>query len=307
MNGERRGAAARLGIAALNLLLPGLGLLRIGEGKRGATYIAVVVGLTLGLIGAYALAPPLSFRPWIVLTAGTVILYIATMLAAIVASLRRSGHKAAHGQWWSRWYGIAGIAAAVSVATLAGPAPTDFYHSYYLRSESMMPTFARGDRFIARMGDVGPLARGQVILVRAQRGATYVERVVALPGDRIAMAGGIVVLNGRPVPQRLVRTEHAEFGMPAGEVQRLAEHLPGEAREHEIYDLGLTPVDDFLETMVQPGHVFVLGDNRDMSADSRVPRADMGLEQVPVAAVIGRPLFFSWWPGQRRAGEALPN
>ena len=67
----------------------------------------------------------------------------------------------------------------------------------------------------------------------------------------------------------------------------------------------MTAYDDTPEQRVAPGHIFLLGDNRDHSADSRVPIAEMGLEQVPVSAIRGQPLFYYWGSDNSRMGEPL--
>ena len=173
------------------------------------------------------------------------------------------------------------------------------YRNFYIPSEAMLPTLAVGDRFVARMSAPADLHRGDLLLVAAGNGSIYVKRLAGLPGDRIAVRGGIVLLNGREVPQRLLREDPVapnEFGTSA---RRLAEQFPGEASPHEIYDSGDSQGDEFAEQIVAPGHVFVLGDNRDHSADSRFPHEEQGLEQVPLADVRGVPLFFTWTAGGR--------
>ena len=169
------------------------------------------------------------------------------------------------------------------------------FGSGYLRrchmpAEGMAPTLEKGDQFIARMDGAVDLKRGDVILL-AVNDTTYVKRVAGLPGDRIGVKAGIVVLNGRPVAQRLVATERRPGFAGMQLARRLAEQFPGEAAPHEILDIEPSPVDDFPEVPVPPGFVFVLGDNRDRSADSRVPRAHSGVELLPIADVQGKPIY----------------
>ncbi|HYJ28739.1 MAG TPA: signal peptidase I, partial [Allosphingosinicella sp.] len=183
-----------------------------------------------------------------------------------------------------------------------------FYKPYYIPAESMMPTLRKNDRFVASMRGPGELRRGDIVLVRVPGGdAVYIKRVAALPGDRFAMVAGAVVIDGSPVAQHLVGTERIEVPPYPREARRLAERFPGEARTHEIYDIGMTTVDDFPESRIPAGHVFVLGDNRDQSADSRVPREQQGLELVPVENVVGRPLFFTWRAGRGISGESIAD
>jgi hypothetical protein len=88
------------------------------------------------------------------------------------------------------------------------------------------------------------------------------------------------------------------------EARRLAELFPGESNPHSIYDEGPSPLDDFPPTRVRPGHIFVLGDNRDRSADSRVPPAERGVGQHPVDRIGGIALFHSIF-SSRKAGHPL--
>jgi signal peptidase I len=143
----------------------------------------------------------------------------------------------------------------------------------------------------------GDLKRGDVVLVETDGGAIYISRVAALPGDQIGLVDGIVFLNGQPVTQRRIGADpppRDEATDGQTEAIRLAEQFPGEAAPHEIYDLGRRPADDYPPTQIPPGHIFLLGDNRDNAADSRIPRNLMGLELVPVERVRGRPLFYTW-------------
>ena len=190
------------------------------------------------------------------------------------------------------WGTIVGIAAVIAILIVAviGAFGSGYVRIFHLPAESMAPTLEKGDRFVAFMDGGGDLKRGDIALVAVGK-ATYVKRIAALGGDTIAVRGGVVILNGRPVPQRFVTTELRPELPGAPSARRLAEQFPGEAAPHEILDLGPSDVDDFAELRVPSGFVFVLGDNRDRSADSRVPRVQMGVELLPVGDVKGRPLF----------------
>lgn len=175
---------------------------------------------------------------------------------------------------------------------------TGEFKTYYLPAEGMAPTLAKGDRFLAALGTPKRVQRGEIIVFPAN-GVDYVKRVAGLPGDRVALKQGIVFLDGRAVAQSPVRDETSG----GGPVRRLSERFPGEAQPHEIYDSGPSAEDDFPEVTVPAGHVFVLGDNRDNSADSRVREEEMGTGFVDMRAIRGRALYRTWPLG--RAGTRL--
>jgi signal peptidase I len=298
----RRGLPARVGIAALNLWAPGLGLLRTGPIRWAGILLTAYLGGLALLLAYLFLAPTLDFRAYAAVLLVVSIGGLVLVGGSITLSWRRSCDRAALPSW-SRWYSILAIALAVWLVSAGiGEAWRRCYKNFYLPSEGMAPTLAKNDRFVAAMRNWGPLRRGDVILC-AVGDSIYVKRVAALPGDTIAMRGGTVILNGRAVPQRFLREE---FAPPSGEPQparRLAERFPGEAAEHEIYDTGPSPVDEWAERRIPPGFVFVLGDHRDRSADSRIPRAEGGVDLLPMAEVRGRPLFY-YWPW-RKVGTSL--
>jgi len=200
-----------------------------------------------------------------------------------------------------RWASRAAIALACVVGALIlvilGVFGSGYLRPFYLPSEGMAPTLEKNDHLLARMSGAKDLRRGDVILLRVGE-AIYVKRLAGLPGDTIGLREGIVILNGRPVPQRLLGEERRTDFTGPQTVRRLAERFPGEASEHHIYDSEPSMVDEAEERKVPPGRVFVLGDNRDRSADSRVPRTQMGVDLLPVEDVRGYALFYSWPPAK---------
>ncbi len=208
-------------------------------------------------------------------------------------------------RWWLRWPALALVllVGLIPLGLIVGRAAG--YKPFYIPSEAMEPTLNTGDRIIGFMHAPDELKRGDVILFDGPNDSIYIMRLAALPGDRIAMDQGVVVVNGKRVEQILSGEGLVDDGPYKAKVQILSERFDGEAKPHRIFDTGFVPnVDDFEEILVEPGHVFVLGDNRDKSADSRVPPEQMGVGQVPISNIRGRALYHSWG-SSRGMGEPI--
>jgi signal peptidase I len=180
---------------------------------------------------------------------------------------------------WRSWaksiFDIAVIVLVVMAAKTAIAEP------FYVPSGSMEPTLLIGDELLATKF---PYGYGSASLP-----SFWVKRVIGLPGERIALHDGQVFIDGQALALQPDGTGQAENDdgshMPA---RRLIETLPG-GRTHIIFKLTpLQPLDNMAETVVPPGHVFVMGDNRDNSADSRVPLREGGVGMLPVDDLVGR-------------------
>lgn len=228
---------------------------------------------------------------------------------------------------------------------------------FNIPSESMLPGLMVGDYLVAakwpygwsrhslpfswppfagRIGGTRP-QRGDVLLFKtpADGRTDYVKRLIGLPGDRVRIANGRIILNGAAIPRLRVadfllavspnsrcpappeRSRHAGRA-PVCRYVRYRETLPG-GRSYDV----LGPAGgDMAEVTVPAGHYFMLGDNRAHSADSRWSVASgRGIGMVPADNLVARAswLFFStdgsgdwlhpwtWWPATRwgRIGAPL--
>jgi signal peptidase I len=125
-------------------------------------------------------------------------------------------------------------------------------------------------------------ARGEVLAFVGPDGRDYVKRLVAVGGDRVALKGGTVWLNGRALAQAPAGGGVCRERIPSGASYLVACAAAG---RHA----------DFAEMEVPEGQLFLLGDNRGASTDSRVLPARGGIGLVPEGQLIGRAagIFFS--------------
>jgi signal peptidase I len=196
-------------------------------------------------------------------------------------------------------------------------------------------------RMLGRLPERGDV----VIVVRRGDKEDLIKRVIGLPGDTIAVRHGIVILNGRPLPR--VRKPDAMLPVDANlacdeppftgrrvtggdgraycRLPLYRETLPG-GRSYDVVDLGdgdlgaggYSPGDEFAPVRIPAGQLFLMGDNRDDSADSRFALAEGGLGgPVPVESIGGRAEFITFsldgttrwydprtWFGALRSGRA---
>ncbi len=140
--------------------------------------------------------------------------------------------------------------------------------------------------------------RGDVVVFKLPRDnqTDYIKRIVGLPGDRIQVKGGVLIINGEAVKRERVGdfVETNAYGT-SHRVARFMETLPN-GRRYQTLDIDFQGSHDNTDVYVVPeGHYFAMGDNRDNSLDSRVDANHGGVGFIPAENLVGRAeiIFFS--------------
>lgn len=231
---------------------------------------------------------------------------------------------------------VAGAAVVFLVIT------TVLFRSFYIPSSSMVPTLEVGDRVIVLnftygwsrhslpfgVGDFVPGGEnrifgrqpglGDVVVFRHPDGGQYlIKRVIGRPGDRVQMRGGRLYLCQAPCVSNddfelVEREENGQVRYRTYEgnivdVRRYTETLPN-GRSYTTYERinrGATSVRDTPVFTVPPNRVFVMGDNRDSSRDSRSHL----LGFVPTEHLLGRAVtvLFTLKSCDREPGLSCPS
>jgi signal peptidase I len=226
-----------------NLLGLGLGYVYVGE-------------LRLAIVALVATCSALAFFAWTRLIVSTAIVYwIASgFMLVIVGTIFihptlfavRNPYRAfkKYNRWWVYVLWFAGSLALGSIY-IAHRNDWFGYGTYRIPSESMSPTLQRGDYFTVdtwRYRGHSPSVGDVIVYVKPnQPGVDFVRRVVAVSGDRIEGRDSILFRNGQPVAEKYLHGLDAGVG----------------------YDRNFSLI------FIAPGEVFVLGDYRDNSLDSR--------------------------------------
>ncbi len=187
---------------------------------------------------------------------GLMLEHLAVFLVLLLIVVRLGLARWAPGR--TAW--IAGVGSLLSSAVAVAVITEAVARPYYVPTGSMKPTIQEGDRVLADLLDarVNAVQRGDVVIITSPEGIRLCKRVIGLAGDRLEISGGQLMRNGVPVAEGYVK------------------ELMGQ---------------DMEPTVVPAGDLFVMGDNRNNSRDSR------SYGPLPASAVKGR-VTTVWWPPQ---------
>jgi signal peptidase I len=242
--------------AILSLIVPGFGQLYVGRARRAFVFMALY-GLS-SLVISLSLAGLLP-RFWIlaVAVAALLVVYLVALIDAVAEARKLEAYTP---KACNRWYVYAGIIVVLLLAkALLWQATALFARGpgyYQIPSASMLPTLRPGETLLADTHYFNSHAprRGAVVVFNRpqQPGVRAIMRIVALGGDRVAVLGGRAVVNGTPLSE-----PYADLGDPAS--------FTNTTREWSV----------------PQGAVFLLGDSRANSVDSRL------YGPVPVSDLVG--------------------
>ncbi len=196
---------------------------------------------------------------------------------------------------------------------------------YVVPTGSMEPTLKKGDRLYAlkcaydirfpftdyTLVQLGKVKRGDVILFRAppNPSVTYVKRAVAIEGDTVEFRDGILSVNGQAMTREEIPSHELMNDIEENNLKSLfVETIDGVRHWTILYKYypyeGDPKVRNFGPTVVPPGHVFAVGDNRDESYDGRF----WGF--VPNENLKGKAMFiwfssYDWKPRWDRIGTLI--
>lgn len=258
----------------LSFLTPGVGQLYNGQIKRAGFLYAILFMISINPLSLKLFA---TFHGLIVWLAVTLSLLLFIMIDALYNAFKLKEIKT---NKYNRWY-VYAVIIAIQTFTIQ-PLIKSIHHfkAYKTPADSMKPTLITGDHFMVDKTYYKKKApeRSDVIVFRYPEdpGKDFVKRVIGLPGDMVEIRDKNVYVNGkRQDNSNVVHTD--------------PHIIPGD----------IAPRDNYGPTTVSDRSLFVLGDNRDQSLDSRF----RGF--VDISELTGKVLYIHWSNDRNRIGRAI--
>ncbi|AIQ47886.1 signal peptidase I [Paenibacillus sp. FSL R7-0273] len=148
------------------------------------------------------------------------------------------------------------------------------FKPFIVDGPSMQPNFHTGERVIVNeiLYDIRSPQRGEVIVFHVpSEGRDFIKRVIAVAGDTVKVEGDVVTVNGEPVDETYIQ-----------------EAIDARHANNSLYNNKDFPNEEVPDGTVPEGHIFVMGDNRSDSTDSRM------IGYVPLEDIVGRADLIFW-------------
>lgn len=251
---------------------PGLGQLYSGRPARAALHwFAVLLPILLfarGVLGRSAAA----------LVAMVLIIAALRLASGVDAVLLKRRREKDSRKWFERWYLCLPTGLLLTGLALLALTRVQVLKSYVIPSVNMQPTLMVGDALVAALDAYDEVAptRGDLVLIAGpgDSDSLIMKRVIGLPGERIGLHNRRTYIDGREIDEPwAVYSDSVNPGAP--------------------------PSGDMPPLDIPQGHLFLMGDNRDYSLDSRA------YGPLSAASVAGAPLFIYWANDRSRIGSRL--
>jgi signal peptidase I len=240
--------------ALFSALVPGAGQLFLGQRHKGAVLLLILAAI---LVGFWPFRLLRFYAGFIVLFCSWIVVYLYAACSAQLAKNPRIVGRP------SRWWLLVTLPVTILTLSLLGSGVTraSGFRSFKVPSHSMENTILMGDQIVADMRFFkSRLPNHEDVIIFDRNGTFFMKRVIATVGDTIQGKSGHVLVNGKRIDEPYV--QHTRQPVPDW-------------------------MANFGPTTVPAGKYFVMGDNRDMSLDSRSP--EFGL--VDKHSVAGQPLY----------------
>jgi signal peptidase I len=278
--------------AVLSLFCTGLGQIYCGRLASGLMLFltSLAVWPVATLLAAVA-SSTVAFAAYLSALALVIWLYLYSVVDAFRVARRCGEPYELKDYNRGRIYALFILVAITYPVGVAVYVRANVFEAFLLPTRDMAPTFLSGDHILVNKMIYQRRApqRGDVVVFHAphNRRLNFIKRVIGLPGDTVEVRGGEVTVNGKKLERDRI---------PLSSLDLIKDHLAGSVFQEVnggrryliMLGAGDEPAKDYPEKKVPEGTLFVLGDNRDNSNDSR----SFGF--VPVGDVFGAVQYIYW-------------
>ncbi len=177
------------------------------------------------------------------------------------------------------------------------------YEAFKIPTSSMEPTIIVGDRIMATRISPSNIEAGDIVTFTKDDGQTYLSRVIGLPGDKIEIIGDKAIVNGQTEiweeeeiqNHDLIEYKKYKSKLPNGKMFGTFKILSFNGRK-----LPMQEISNKEQIDIEEGRIYVLGDNRNNSMDSRM------FGTIPVES-IEKKVQYVWWSNEKSRIGKLVN